>query len=393
MQRLIIRLGSHTDDPIHWLVHNEQEQEIIASGVLNSANDLSSITEHAKSSRVIALAPSSDIYFTRVELPKNASRKALTAIPFMIEDELCGDIDKLFFALGPRQGNTQQVAVASKNKMRQWQHAFKKADLFCNELFPDAYCLPNKDGISLVEINDQLLVKLHDGRCLQGESQWLLPITLDIANKDEIELTCFSDIKDWPSAQTAKFDFDQLPMQLLLKGALEAKLNLFQGEFVVKRIANARWDKWKLAAALAVIAICANLVFKTTQLNNLKSERAGIRQQIQANIAQGFPNLNRVTNPKIVLSREMAKLEQGGGSLSMLAMLSRLGNAFQSSGVKPQTLKYDSKRSEIRMQSVARSFEALESFRREAQSLGFEVEQGAINNRGDEVVGVITVRG
>jgi len=45
------------------------------------------------------------------------------------------------------------------------------------------------------------------------------------------------------------------------------------------------------------------------------------------------------------------------------------------------------------MQSVAQSFEALEKFRRDAQNLGFEVDQGPINNRGSEVVGVITVKG
>ena len=393
MQRLIIRLGSHTNDPIHWLVYSEQEQEIIASGVLNGSDDLSSLSERATSAQVIALAPTSDVYFTQVELPKNASRKALAAIPFMLEDEVCGDVDQLFFALGNKHENKQEVAVVSRQKLTHWQDAFSNAGLFCDTLIPDAYCLPANEGISLLELNDELLVRLNNGQLMQGESDWLLPLALEEANISESALFCYSEINNWPDTQEASFDFDDLPMQLLLKGALSNKLNLFQSEYAVKRQANPAWDKWKVAAVLGVIAICANLVYKSTELNQLKSERFEIRQDIQASIKKGFPQLKRVTNPRRVIQREMAQLEQGGGNLSMLAMLSRLGSAFESSGVKPQSIKYDSRRSELRMQTVANNFESLESFRREAENLGFEVEQGAFNNRETQVLGVITVRG
>jgi len=64
MQRLIIRLSSHPNEPIDWLVFSEQEQEIIASGMLNGSDDLPSLTERASSAQIIALAPSSLIYFT-----------------------------------------------------------------------------------------------------------------------------------------------------------------------------------------------------------------------------------------------------------------------------------------------------------------------------------------
>jgi general secretion pathway protein L len=392
MQRLIIRLGSQAADPIHWLVYSEQEQEIIASGKLNSAQELASLSERATGSEIIALAPSSDVLYKQVELPKNASRKAIQAIPYMIEDELCGNVDKLFFALGTRVGNTQKVAIVKKEKLLQWQQAFLDADIFCTRLLPDATCLPQTDGISLLEIEENLLVKFPDGQAVQGESQWLLPLVLETAKKDML-FTCYSEINALETTDNVTFNFDNLPMQLLLQGVLDNSLNLFQGEFAVKRKTNPAWDKWKLAAALAVIAICTNLVFKTTELNNLKRERAETRQEILTSIQRGFPELGKVTNIKRVLAREVNALEQGGGSLSLLAMLSRLGDAFESSGIRPQTLKYDIKRSEIRIQSVGRNFEALESFRRSAQTLGFEVEQGAFNNRGEEVIGVITVRG
>jgi general secretion pathway protein L len=393
MQRLIIRLGSQEADPIQWLVYNEQQQEIIASGQLKSINDLASLKERASSAEIIALAPASDVYFTQVQLPKSSSRKALAAIPFMVEEELCGDVSTLFFALGKREENLQEVAVIDKQKLVAWQTAFSDADLFCTSLIPDAYCLKTTDSMSMLEISDSLLVNFPDGKCLEGESSWLLPLALEQANKQSLSVKCYSEIQHWPSTQDADFDFDLLPMQLLLQGAVDTQLNLFQGEFAVKRKVNPTWHKWKLAAALAVIAICANLVIKATELNTLKSERAIVNQQIDAAVNKGFPNLGTYRNLRIAIQTQMDSLEKGGGSLSMLAMLSRLSGAFEATGVKPQNIRFDGKRSEIRMQSVAQNFESLEKFRRDAQELGFEIDQGPINNRGTEVVGVITVKG
>lgn len=393
MQRLIIRLGSTKDAPIHWLVFNEQEKEIIASGQLQSAEELDSLKERASSAEVIALAPSSDIYFSKVPLPKKGARKALSAIPFMIEDELASNIDSLFFVLGENNSDTQEVAVVAKSTISEWREWFSEAGLFCQTLIPDAYCLPTTEGISLLQLDDQLLVKMPDNKYLQGEISWLLPLTLQQAKKSSLSLFCFSEIDAWPEDTAATFNFDDLPMQLLFQGTQNASLNLFQGEYAVKRKANPVWDKWKLAASLAAIAICANLVYTATELSDIKSQRAEVRQQTDTFVKQGFPDLGSYRFLRTAIEKEMLKLEQGGGNLSMLAMLTRLGNAFEVSGVKPQNIRYDAKRSEIRMQSVAKSFEALDRFKRDAQNLGFDVEQGAINNRGEEVVGVIVVRG
>ena len=393
MQRLIIRLGTNIEDPIHWLVFSDQENEIIASGQLQSAAELPSLKERASNAEMIALAPASDIYFAKVDLPKKGARKVIGAIPFMIEEELASNIDSLFFALGDNQDDKQDIAVIAKTTMAEWQDTLSNAGLFCPVLVPDAQCLPSNDGISLVQIGQQLLVKMPDDKYLQGEVSWLLPLALEQAQKQALSLYCYSEIDNWPADQNAQFVFDQLPMQLLLDGAKQSKLNLFQGEYAVRRKANPTWDKWKIAASLAAVAISLNLIFTATELSAIKSERADVREQTAQAVKQGFPQMGNYRFLRTAVEKEMLKLEQGGGDLSMLAMLTRLVKPFEASGVKPQNIRFDAKRSELRMQSVAKSFEALDKFKRDAQGLGFEVEQGAINNRGDEVVGVIVVKG
>ncbi|MDO6654196.1 type II secretion system protein GspL, partial [Colwellia sp. 1_MG-2023] len=46
-ETLYIRLGSQAQDEISWLIFNTLEQEIIASGVLPHAEQLSELTEKA----------------------------------------------------------------------------------------------------------------------------------------------------------------------------------------------------------------------------------------------------------------------------------------------------------------------------------------------------------
>lgn len=77
----------------------------------------------------------------------------------------------------------------------------------------------------------------------------------------------------------------------------------------------------------------------------------------------------------------------------MRRLIDQLTNAFSSSQIKPQTLRFDASRTEIRMQAQGRNFESLEQFRRQAETAGFEIEQGAINNRDDMVIGTVAIRG
>ena len=45
------------------------------------------------------------------------------------------------------------------------------------------------------------------------------------------------------------------------------------------------------------------------------------------------------------------------------------------------------------MQAQGKDFNALDTFKRSAEAAGFTVEQGAINNRDDAVIGTMNIRG
>lgn len=396
MEQLLVRLGANHTDPISWLVYSRTEDEIIASGELPNAEALSSLTERAGQRSVIALAPSSEILLKWVELPPKAGRKIISAIPFMLEDELATDISQQFFAIGPKRGDEQAVAVVSHEKMELWQSWLSEAGLFCDTIIPDVLAVPvTENGWSVLTLGEQLLVRQDTFKGVQGEATWLLPTLVHFTAQQESPITITNyagiDLSSLPNIEEAQAPLE-LPMQVLAKEAMQSSFNLCQGDYKVKRKRSGALNQWRVAAVLAVLALCTSLIDKGFSLYQLKAQNQALSSEINTAVKAGFPNIGTYRNVRLKLQSELAKLEQGGGSASMLIMLDQLAPAFSATDVKPQTLRFDATRTEIRIQAQGKNFEALEQFKRTAESAGFVVEQGAINNRDNGVVGTVSVR-
>ena len=396
MEQLLVRLGANKSDAVSWLVYSTADDEIMASGELENADALGTLTERTGQRSVIALAPSSDILLKWVTLPPRAGRKVIAALPYMLEEELATDISQQFFALGPKVGNEQAVAVVSHEKMQQWQLWLQDANLACDTIIPDVLAVPHTaDGWSILTLGDQLLVRQDNFKGIQGEQQWLLPTLAHFTSQHSapVSVTNYAgiDLSGLPNIEETETPLE-LPMQVLAKEATATSFNLCQGEYKVKRKRSSVLSQWRVAAVLAVLVLCTALIDKTATLYQLKSQNDVLRSQISSTVKSGFPNIGTYRDVRRKLQSEMAKLEQGGGNASMLIMLDQLSPAFAATDVKPQTLRFDASRTEIRIQAEGKSFEALEQFKKTAEQAGFLVEQGAINNRDSGVVGTVSIR-
>ncbi|WP_334030744.1 type II secretion system protein GspL [Alteromonas sp. P256] len=396
MEQLLVRLGANKSDAVSWLVYSTADDEIMASGELENADALATLTERTGQRSVIALAPSSDILLKWVTLPPRAGRKVIAALPYMLEEELATDISKQFFALGPKVGNEQAVAIVSHEKMQQWQLWLQDANLVCDTIIPDVLAVPHTaDGWSILTLGDQLLVRQDNFKGIQGEQQWLLPTLAHFTSQHStpVSVTNYAgiDLSGLPNIEETETPLE-LPMQVLAKEATATSFNLCQGEYKVKRKRSSALSQWRVAAVLAVLVLCTALIDKTATLYQLQSQNDVLRSQISNTVKSGFPNIGTYRDVRRKLQSEMAKLEQGGGNASMLIMLDQLSPAFAATDVKPQTLRFDASRTEIRIQAEGKSFEALEQFKKTAEQAGFLVEQGAINNRDSGVVGTVSIR-
>lgn len=401
MEQLVVRLGANPDESIHWIVWSSQQNEIIASGELPNAAQLSTLADRAGRRPICALVPTSDILLKWVELPAKAGRKALAAIPFILEEEISGDISQQFFAIGPKEGNKQAVAIVNKEKLQSWLTIIEDAGLACDQLIPDVLALPlaGENAWSILELGQQLLVRKDDWAGLQGERDWLIQAINHLARqyakktKQALLLNDYSGIEmaDIENLEVSVMPLE-LPMKVLAQGVQSAKFNLLQGEYKINNKVGGQWKKWRLAAVLAVIALFTTLIDKSVEQNRLNEQLADLKAQVSSEYKRAFPNAGAYRDLKATMTRQMKALEQGGGGASMLIMLSQLRPAFEESNVKPQTMRFDSSRAELRMQAVATNFDALDKFKRQAEAQGFTVEQGSINQKDNQVIGTLSIR-
>ena len=396
MEQLIVRLGSNENDVIHWIVCSPNEDDVIASGELAGVEDLSSLKDRAGQRPIVALVPTSDVLLKWVTLPSKAGRKALTAIPFMLEDEISSDIASQFFALGGRKDNQQAVAVISKARLQAWQKQLADAGLYCERIVPDILAVPEPTGgWAALELGEQLLIRQDQWAGIQGEKNWLVQAINHHAKQlpEPLLLDNYSSLSEQELSnvllQEQRVD---MPMKILARGLQATQFNLLQGEFKSRKKQGGEFRKWRLAAVLAIVALCTTLIDKVALQQQLSHEKAQLSAQVKSEFKRAFPNAGAYRDVRATMRSKMAALEQGSGGSSMLVMMSQLSEAFAKSQVKPSSVNFDSARRELRMQAMAANFESLEQFKRLAEAQGFEVEQGAINNRNDLVFGSLLVR-
>jgi general secretion pathway protein L len=401
MEQLVVRLGANPDEPIHWIVWSSQQNEVIASGELPNASQLATLADRAGRGPICALVPTSDVLLKWVELPAKAGRKALAAIPFILEEEISGNISQQFFALGPKNANKQAVAVVNKEKLQSWLNIIEDAGLDCDQVIPDVLALPlaDKNAWSILELGQQLLVRKDDWAGLQGERDWLIQAINHHARqyaKQTKQALLVNDYSGTDLAGMENLDVSvvplELPMKVLAQGVRLTEFNLLQGEYKISNKVGAQWKKWRLAAVLAVVALFTTLIDKSLEQNRLSVQLATLKTQVSSEYKRAFPNAGAYRDLRTTMTRQMKTLEQSGGGASLLIMLSQLKPAFEESNVKPQTMRFDSSRAELRIQVVASNFDALDQFKRQAEAQGFTVEQGSINQKDNQVIGSLSIR-
>ena len=401
MEQLVVRLGANPDESIHWIVWSSQQNEIIASGELPDATQLATLADRAGGRSICALVPTSDVLLKWVELPAKAGRKALAAIPYILEEEISGDISQQFFAFGPKEGNNQAVAIVNEEKLQSWLNVIDDAGLICDQLIPDVLTLPlaGKNAWSILELGQQLLVRKDEWAGLQGERDWLIQAINHVARqytKLTAQTPTVNDYSGMDLADLEHLDVSvmplELPMKVLAQGAASAEFNLLQGAYKVNNKVAGQWKRWRLAAVLAVVALFTSLIDKNLEQHQLNSQLTTLKAQVSSEYKRVFPNAGAYRDLRTTMGRQMKALETSGGGVSMLIMLSQLRPAFEESNVKPQTMRFDRSRAELRIQAIARNYDALDKFKRQAEAQGFTVEQGSINQKDNQVIGTLSIR-
>lgn len=399
-ESLLIRLGSQHSDVIHWLIASADKQEIIASGELPNAEQLSELTEKASTRKVTVLVPGCDVVLKALNVPAKSQRAQKQAVPYMLEDELAEDVDDLFFAYAKIKENEQHncfVAIVAHQQIQTWLTWLSDADIATSKMIPDVLAMPLIDNsVTAIELGEQVILRqaAFEGMTLDNglfqiiHQQWQ-DETLEIAN--------FSPLLIENDTITLNPQPAELPLFLFAKHCDHSPVNLLQDTYAKKEKSNFFWQHWKLAASLVVIALFINLSVKWIHAAKLDAEIVALEEEIQKVYQDNFASGKR---KKISMNRVQAivknKLRESGGSNSedtLFPLMNKITPAFAAAPLlKPQTFKYDQKNNEIRIQVSGKSYQDFEVFQTTLEGLALTVTQGSQNNQGDQVIGSFNIK-
>ncbi len=419
-ETLFIRLGSQAENRVHWLIKTDGQEEIIASGELPNAGELTQLTEKSSARNVIAFVPASDIAIKRLKVPGSSQRAIRLAAPYMLEEELAQDVEQLFFAFSDikndEQGHNCFLAALERKQLTLWQQWLTDAGIFCKVIIPDALALPTVPNSSTaVMLGEQVLIRLDEWQVMAFEANawpivaphFTVPRVLSEgekvvvssaeSNNNDTEqksaILAYSALSEIPEEITVEYLPQELPLAILANNH-SMKFNLLQGEFQVKEKRSAASKNWLWVAGIACLALVLNFTLKGVELYQLSEQQSAIENDIISQYKAAFPNTKRVriATVKSQLRQKLAEVGNSGEVAGFLPLLIKLEPALASvPEIKPQTLKFDGKRQEVRMQTIAKDYQYFEKLKVALEKAGLTVNLGAQNNQGDQISGSFSI--
>ncbi|MCF2859592.1 type II secretion system protein GspL [Pseudoalteromonas sp. SMS1] len=398
-EKLLIRVGQSQQEPVNWLIWSESDAQIIASGELEHSGLIGELTEKATTRSVALLLPASSVQLKQVELPTKWSRKLERALPFMLEEQVASDIDELFIAIGNPvlvdEKHFINIALCDLQWLAEWVAVLSDFDIEPAIITPDALLLPNPEdnALSAIQLHQQWLFKGADWHISGVEIDWVSDYLMLAPEAELIHYSPTHGLATTKSLQARESEYD-LPLAIFAQGLNTLSINLRQGPFAAKKKQPQWWRDWKAGTIAASIALLAFVCVKSTQLVMLQSEAAEYKAQAMSTYKQAFPN--KVVRPHLLrkqIQNELAALS-GTEQSGFLELTNHFVSIYgQVSDFAPETFRYDRKRNELRIRAKAKGFQVFSQVKSILEQRGMSVQQGALNNDGDYVIGEIRIRG
>jgi general secretion pathway protein L len=418
-ENLTIRLGSQATDTIHWIINSSVEDEVIASGQLRHVDNLSQLTAEAEHRNVIILLPGCDFIFKCLAIPGTSAKAIQQAAPYLLEDDLTQSVEQLFFAYesdknipekvisdnNPKQDANCFLVAVDKGLMAQWQTWLAAADIHYSAMLPDILAMPhNAEAYSAINIDNQIIVRqglwkgctLDLGAWAVISAQWQAQ---NENNEEEavhtISINAYSTLPDYADNLPLNPMAEELPLALMVKQLKGSFFNLLQGEFQPKKPKSAFIQNWLWAAVFLGCALLVNMGAKGIRIIELNAQQTQVNEKIVQTFKVAFPKSKRVkiNNVRSQLKRELVKLGGSGSEQAgFLAMLSELRQAFSDvPELKPDSLKFDGKRQELRLQATSSDYKYFERFKNMLDKTSLNTAVGAQKNLEDSVTGSFTI--
>ena len=334
---LLLRLPAPGEQETEWLTIEDSG----APSTARQRGPLSLAAAVARSARVVALAPASQLLLAEPELPPGSGAKLARAVPFALEEQLTEDVDQLCFAIGRRRpsGHTP-VAVVSRTTLQSWIAQLAAAGIDPVAMHPDISLVPENPGHTVLWLEGPRLAVRRPG---------MMPFAVELTPVAEALVVAgviadplaepapegeapaplenallYVSREDWTRVQD-EFQalagmFASLKVQILADGPLPwlarslqgtDAVNLLQGDFARTTDYNARWLRWRVAAMLAGGLLFAHIAAAMIRIHQANRETRSLDAQISQIFQQVMP-AEKMQDPRRQMQSRLDQIRHSG---------------------------------------------------------------------------------
>jgi general secretion pathway protein L len=354
-ESLYIRFADDSE-LVEWVVLDEQGR--LAGSV--GRGSLDAAAQAAGERRVVLLLPGMDVVLASVELPAGSATRMRQMVPYALEESLAHDVEKLFFAVGPRSATgVVPVAVIAHERLSRCLERLRAAGLNPQAAYSDAEGVPESAAtLTLVVESGRIYGRRPDQPPFVLEELALADVLdlLQAGQQDAADLNYLIVYADQQAAERCREELAPLrerlasaDLKLLADGAtgrLAATLaqrpgtNLLQGPYGQKADWLALLRPWRVAAALLLAIGLFAVAGQAVQYVSLQRTDQALTVELQERCLRLFSTgaVNSCQNEAMRLL-EAAGESPAGTPESFLAVVSAVAGA-RPGGTRIEALSY-----------------------------------------------------
>ncbi|CAG9298376.1 type II secretion system protein GspL [Celerinatantimonas diazotrophica] len=390
-ERLLIHLGSDEHQPIDWLCWTDDEQQVVASGVLKNAEELVQLQPLAQTRQVIVLLPGSEIALQQLALNRAQYNKVQNSLGFLFEEQLAADPQTLHICSVDYSDGLLTVAVVDKSLMQRWQQWLTDAELETTQWIPDFLLLPNPQPEQLVLLHCRGGYLLRGGKMGGGwlDESWLSD-GLDLFDPER-QYRVLGDVSSEVAGGREVDELNvELPLMVLAEQVKFCPVNMLQGDYRVRQSGRFKQARYLIGAAIFCLSVtAANYFAQAWQVNHqLDQTQQQLAKIYQQTFHQNVPNEPYLVRRAFYQLGAKNNQQTRGDLLTMLRSLTPVFKQFPT--MQYQSLSYEQSSGKLVFQVSAPDFATFEAFRKAVKS--FAVQTGALSRHDHQVVGTLTIK-
>lgn len=343
------------------------------------------IRTHADDPLALVLS-AADAQLTSITLTRKQARHLQKALPYLLEEQVLGDPEELWFAVGAPDDSRYPVAICDRAGLTRLAGWLQEAGAQVAGMAIDAQLLLHRGVPQVVEDGaESLLIREPDQVLAVPAAQ--LADTLQALDIDTTGWLRLDDRDELFPALRAGWG----GRIELLHGELRPRRRSSEGETLV----SAEWRGVLVLAASVLVLVWALAWLQATRYGSLAAEQWEQAARLYETL---FPGDRATPRLRAQFESRLAQLGSGagGGGAGFTGLMAPVGEtlaAARSQGVTPQRIQYDQRENMLALDLQAGSYELLEGVRERLESAGLAAEIANYRNQNDKVAARMNVRG